>query len=97
MWFKRTRFQWGPQDLYMEHGYSQCLATMIYSFSGKQWPINMIYAITEWGILHIQKEVLQNLVHIFYRFNNFLLAEKYFNFLLFSGENSSFLSFKIYK
>lgn len=35
----------------MEQGYSQCLAIIIYSFSGKQWPINMIYAITEWGIL----------------------------------------------
>lgn len=34
----------------MEHGYTQHLATMIYSFSEKQHPINMIYVITEGGI-----------------------------------------------
>lgn len=34
----------------MEHGYIQPLATMIYSFSEKQHPINMIYVITEGGI-----------------------------------------------
>lgn len=34
----------------MEHGHLQCLATIIYSFSEKQWPINKIYATTEWGI-----------------------------------------------
>ena len=50
VWFKRTRFQQGAQDLYMEHGYTQHLATMIYSFSEKQHPINMIYVITEGGI-----------------------------------------------
>lgn len=34
----------------MEHGYTWHLVAMIYSFSEKQHPINMIYVITEGGI-----------------------------------------------
>jgi hypothetical protein len=49
-WFKRIKFQQGPQDLYMEHGYIQHLAIMIYSFTEKQHPISMIYVITAGGI-----------------------------------------------
>lgn len=72
MWFKRTRFQQGEQDLYMEHGYTQHLATMIYSFSKKAASHkhdlcnyrggNLISGYVEW--------YLGILLHISYLFNS---------------------------
>lgn len=77
VWFKRTRFQQGAQDLYMEHGYTQHLATMIYSFSEKAashkhdlynyWGGNSISSYVEW--------YLRTLLHIAYLLIAFLLAE----------------------
>lgn len=94
MWFKR-RFQQGPQDLYMEHSYTRHLAAMIYSFSKKQNPINMIYVITEGGGNLIFSYIEQHhriLLHTSYLFNSIHFGWSYFS-SLFSGENSSFLFF----
>lgn len=80
----------------MEHGYTQHLATMIYSFSEKAvshkhdlcnyWRGNSISSYVEW--------YLEILLHISYLFNSIPFGWKYFSFSLFSGENSSFLSFR---
>ena len=40
----------------MEHGYVQHLETMIYSFSEKYHSINIMYIITEGGILSLVTE-----------------------------------------